>query len=470
MIRAFVFGVYLLMLSAAGAQPVVLNHDEKFIAGDGDAEDFFGVSIAGGEGNRVLIGAMYNDGQGEDTGAAYLFDSFLDSQLFKLEAPDAGEGDRFGNAVAMNNQTLAVGAYLHDGPMRDMGAVYLFDRDTGAFVTKLMPEWLSEDAEFGRSLAIDNDLLVVGAPVHDTNGIGNSGLALVYDISDPSSPELVTQLIPSDPGASDYFGFRVDIDGDLVGVTAINHETGTSFCNSGAAYLFDAVSGEQYARLIADDLECEAYFGYDIALNSEVMLVSSLQHEHVQYQEGAVFGFSIVQPRAPYQMYEVLGIDGVFGYVDDDFGESVAIDGPHGIIGHDEFSGDRGRASGAAYAINLYTGELVYQLVPSVSRAFDAMGRSVDVVNGRVYIGAIGDETNGRNAGAAYMFQVGVPGPCSFADRTVPYGVIDADDAYGIWIEFLTQSPTVDIAHPIGELNFYDFSLMLELYLRGCPD
>ncbi len=456
-------------LTPAHAQPVDIEQDEKYAPGDGQAGDWFGSAVAAGTGNRLLIGAIYDNEMGEDAGSAYLFDSVRDEQLLKLVGSDSGPGDRFGQTVAINESVICVGSRYHDGIGQDSGAVYLFDRESGLELAKLEPDDLIGGDRFGTDIAIDGDLLVIGASEHDTDGISRAGAVYVYDISTPGSPELMNKLVAEDRAISDLFGFSVDIHNGLIGIGALYHEPGSSFCNTGAAYIFDAFSGEQLSRIIPDDLECEDIFGWDIAISREVLLVSAIDHEHTRFQRGAVYGYSILTPEAPHQLYEIQGVTGAFGSVDNGFGWSLAVDGPHGVIGQTQYSGDgAGANSGAAFVINLFTGELEYKLEPNNPDFGDQAGQSVDVLNGRVFTGAVGDDTHGESSGAAYMFRVPTPGPCSFADRTIPYGVIDTTDANAFYYEFFLRRPEVDIAHPIGELDYFDFALMLELYRRGC--
>src|SRR5690606_4572573 len=67
----------------------------KVMAADGAAQDWFGraVDLAG---DRLVVGALYADAVGEDSGAAYVFDAQTGEQLYKLVASDGAANDQFG--------------------------------------------------------------------------------------------------------------------------------------------------------------------------------------------------------------------------------------------------------------------------------------------------------------------------------------------------------------------------------------
>jgi len=108
----------------------------KLLAGDAQADDWFGWSVAI-SGDYAIVGAYGEDGGTGDprteAGAAYIFhrtgDGTWDSGL-KLAAPDAQENDRFGRSVAISGEYAIVGAREEDGgsgdPRTDSGAAYIF--------------------------------------------------------------------------------------------------------------------------------------------------------------------------------------------------------------------------------------------------------------------------------------------------------------------------------------------------------
>ncbi len=77
-------------------------------------------------GDALLIGAPFDDLNAVNAGAAYVFDVAGGTLRATVHNPGPGDGDQFGNAVALAGTTLLVGAWLDDGVQRDMGAVHVF--------------------------------------------------------------------------------------------------------------------------------------------------------------------------------------------------------------------------------------------------------------------------------------------------------------------------------------------------------
>ena len=122
-----------------------------------------------------------------DGGATY-------DELAKLTAADAAAGDEFGFSVAIDGNTIVVGAYQRDsgGP----GAAYVFRTDDGGAtyveIAKLTAADAASGDEFGYSVAIDGSTVVVGAWKDDDAG-SKSGSAYVFDANAPTSQPTTSQ-------------------------------------------------------------------------------------------------------------------------------------------------------------------------------------------------------------------------------------------------------------------------------------
>ena len=155
---------YVLRTSDGGATYVEVA---KLTAADAAAEDFFGFSVAI-DGNTVVVGARYDDDAGSMSGSAYVFRTSdggaTYDQVAKLTAADAAAEDQFGVSVAIDGDTIVIGAYKDNS---GRGSVYVFrTTDGGATygqVAKLTASDAAEDDYFGRSVAIDGNTVVVGA-------------------------------------------------------------------------------------------------------------------------------------------------------------------------------------------------------------------------------------------------------------------------------------------------------------------
>jgi hypothetical protein len=156
---------------------VVWSQQQKLVAGDGEADDYFGFPVAV-SGNTALIGADAADiGSNDEQGAAYVFTRSGGSwsQQQKLLASDGAAGDYFGVSVSLDENTALVGAYaagISDNPAQ--GAAYVFSRFGSAWIweQKLIAgngapgvgdalDW------FGYAVALHGDTALVGAVLAD---------------------------------------------------------------------------------------------------------------------------------------------------------------------------------------------------------------------------------------------------------------------------------------------------------------
>jgi len=181
----------------AGAVYVFTRFDNKWsqqaklTAADGRETDIFGVRVAL-SGDTALISARRDDDDimGVDAGSAYVFvrSGTTWKQQQKLTAPDGAEDDRFGRSVALLGDTALVGAIFQDDKGENSGSAYLFERNdkTWFYKAKLTADDGAANDVFGWSLALSRDTAIVGASRDDDNG-SESGSAYVFDIHDISN-------------------------------------------------------------------------------------------------------------------------------------------------------------------------------------------------------------------------------------------------------------------------------------------
>ncbi len=103
--------------------------EQKLTASDGAANDYFGFSVAI-SGDTALVGAVYDDDNGSESGSAYLYERQADgswSETAKLTASDAASFDNFGISVAIDGDTALVGAYGDNDNGQYTGSAYIYD-------------------------------------------------------------------------------------------------------------------------------------------------------------------------------------------------------------------------------------------------------------------------------------------------------------------------------------------------------
>jgi trimeric autotransporter adhesin len=297
---------------------------------------------------------------------------------------------------------------------------------------------------FGASIAISEDTMVVGAPSEDSNAVGpfrgediasaaendaaqNAGAAYVF-VRNGELWELRAYLKPSNTAVGALFGTMVAISGDTIVIGArgdASSPTGdTTTFASGSAYVFTRRRNRwsQTAQLKASNAGAGDNFGAAVAIDDDTIVVgapgegSSLTgvnnafDNNSAYGSGAAYVFVRADDSWPQQSY--LKPDRVFA--GDNFGSSVAISGDRVVIGaigddsgatgvNDEAQREAQSASGAAYAFlrerELWTQDAYFK--PSVCRAGDSFGYSVAIAGDSVVVGAPGSS---QGEGAAYVF------------------------------------------------------------------
>ena len=127
-----------------------------------------------------IVDSVENE-NGVDAGAAYLFDTKTGQRLAKILPDDGAAGDEFGRDLAISGDTIVVGARLDDDIGNSSGAAYVFVRSAGIWTqqTKLFGDDTAAFDEFGSSVSISGETVVVGAPLTD-EAISASGSAYVF--------------------------------------------------------------------------------------------------------------------------------------------------------------------------------------------------------------------------------------------------------------------------------------------------
>lgn len=187
----------------------------------------FGYSIALST-DTLAVGAHLEAG----SGAVHLFgrDGERWTQGPVLRAPAPGSNDLFGSALALDGETLAVGAHLADGAHENGGAVYIYRRRSGVWSepVRLEPTPGGAEHRFGRSVALANDILAAGAYLEDGGGTGvrrsaepgavraaESGAVYVYTRSGDDWTQHA-YIKAGNADAGDMFGYAVAVSGDTL--------------------------------------------------------------------------------------------------------------------------------------------------------------------------------------------------------------------------------------------------------------
>lgn len=248
----------------------------ELAAGDGMPGDGFGSSIAI-SGDVLVIGAPGDDDQGEHSGSAYVFtrSNGTWSEVVKLTASDGEDRDFFGSAVAVAGDFALIGARDDDDNGGDSGSVYVFQRSDESWseTAKLHPSDGSAGDKFGNDVAMDGDVAVVGAFQGDSD-VPGTGSAYVFERSTDTWTE-ATKLAATENMEGTYFGRTVAVDGDLAVIGAPGPFGGEGQL-PGTVYVFDG--GAQWAQVAAftpNDTEPKDGYARDVAVAGSVVVVGA---------------------------------------------------------------------------------------------------------------------------------------------------------------------------------------------------
>jgi hypothetical protein len=390
--------------------------------------DDFGMAVAV-DGFVALIGAPLRAGMAGDQGVAfvYTFDGSAWNEGPNLQASDGADGDHLGHVVGLSGNLAIAGAYVHDALGPDSGAAYVFDRTNGNQLAKLVPPVAPADNyQFGQAVAIDGTTAVVGAPGAD------DGTGAVYVFDGQSSWAQVATLTAVNGTDTDQFGLSVAIDGNVIVVGAPGDDDGEAFVyeKSGGQW---SNATEDANLMPSDGTTVGDAFGWSLDVSGSRIVVGAPFHDEGTTIDGAAYVFeeppggwagTLSQPRS------MVGCDE--GTQPVDFGFSVAIEARVVIVGSRR---DTGPDTGRAHAFRFFSGadpqwRYLKALTQQDGAAGDLMGWSVALSGGLAVVGAPGHDIGG----GFYEFQGfgGCPGPGDIDDDGT-IGINDFLDMLAAW-------------------------------------
>ncbi|MEM7339539.1 MAG: hypothetical protein AAF467_12880 [Actinomycetota bacterium] len=207
----------------SGAAYVYRRSDEdwagqKLVASDAARSDYFGWAVDV-DASTVVVSARGDDDHGVGSGAVYVFEPAADGSWaeHKLTASNAASGDSFGDAVAIDGGTIAVGAPFAIIDDRQVGTAYTYTRglDGGWDEQELGSRTLRNHTTYGYAVDVDGDVVAVGAPgvVHGPDWVGSvfrhgpavgrlcDGLPVTVDLNLGDTPTDRADVILGTPGS-----------------------------------------------------------------------------------------------------------------------------------------------------------------------------------------------------------------------------------------------------------------------------
>jgi alpha-tubulin suppressor-like RCC1 family protein len=437
-----------------------------FVAADGTTElHYSGLKVFDATGKTLPARMAAVDDQVQvridDYGAVYPVTIDPIAQQAYVKASNTEADDWFSLSVAIDGDTVVVGVpgedsattgingNQADNSANSAGAAYVFVRSGTTWIQQAYLKASNTEAgdNFGVSVAISGDTVVVGAYTEDSAATGINGNqadnstafagAVYVFLRSGTTWTQQAYLKASNTGVDDLFGWSVAVSGDTVVVGAISEDSAATGINgnqadntaltAGAAYVFlrSGTTWTQQAYLKASNTETVDRFGYSVSISGDTVVVGASQEDsaatgvngnqadNTAADSGAAYVFVRSGTVWIQQAYLKASNTGTAAW----FGSSVAIDGDTVVVGARE-EDNTAIDSGAAYVF-VRSGTTWTQqayLKASNTEASDFFGSSVAISGDTVVVGASQEDSaatgvNGNqadntatDAGAAYVF------------------------------------------------------------------
>lgn len=454
-----------------------------------EAGDRFGQSVAISW-DTIVVGAPnedsgatgvngdQSDNSAVESGAAYVFirSSGGWSQQAYLKASNTDAGDRFGYWVAISDETLVVSAIgessnatgvngnQSDNSAMSSGAAYVFIRNGATWTQQayIKASNTNTNDEFGVSVAIDHDTIIVGAQGEGSGSTGVNGNQMDNSAPGSGAAYVLTRigtvwaqqayLKASNAGAFDGFGWSVAISGETIIVSAPREDSNATGVNSnqssnsagdsGATYVFArfASTWSQQAYLKASNTGSSDRFGVSVGISGDTVVVGAhceqsnatgvngSQFDNSANESGAAYVFvrsGLTWSQQAYLKASNTDAGDLFGWSVAIADETIVIGARYecsNAVGVDGIQlNNSNQNSGAVYVFARSGTSWTQQayIKASNSGVHDAFGQCVAISEDTFVVGAWEEDSNANiingneadnsapNSGATYVYNIG---------------------------------------------------------------
>lgn len=349
-----------------------------------------------------------------------------------------GKGNRFGSAIALDGDRLAIGAegkdtvYLFTGASGDFSGGLTFQKklatETGAVNMPKLGDW-----QFGGAIDLDGNALVVGA-YHS----GSAGEVFLFnDVGKDFSGLTYTKSLTNNGQFNDGFGKSVALEGDHLAVGAWGKDFQNA-PNSGAVYLYTGASNN-FSKLTlkrtidnfdsifkANPLASQARFGNSIALDNDRLVVGATDWvAETGSGRGTVYLFTGATDNFTNLTLQqkLTDIDTKPAIANNAFGVSVALDGNRLAVGEAWRNGE----SGVLHIFTVQEGFSGWTWQKTLTGSSQGLfGTAVTLDGDRMAVGSIFQD---NTAGAVHLY-TGLSNPVSININEAAFNASPAEDSY----------------------------------------
>lgn len=285
------FAALALLAAAAQAQTAdwaesqrILPAEPAFLQGTGRA-----IAV---DGARMALGDPADD-EGSSAGAGSVSWFQRGGELYtlqaRLRAPTIAPGDFYGSALDLQGAVLAVGAPGREsGVSQDNGEVLVYALAAGgATLSATLAGPPADNAQFGAALSLDQGRLAVGAPGED----GGRGAVYVYG-SLGGAWTLVQRLQPAELVVGDQYGASVSLRGNRL-VVGAPQRTAAGLLNAGSAYVYDQSLLGWLLAVRSDGAAADARLGASLAQDASRVVVGAPGANLAQVWTGGLGSYAL---------------------------------------------------------------------------------------------------------------------------------------------------------------------------------
>ena len=320
------------------------------------------------------------------------------TETLRLVGDDTTVGDNFGFDVAIDSDLVAIGAPFDNIVNPDAGSAYTFDAVTGEQTAKFTTPFLGSFGDnFGTSVDLRGNNLVVGAPREDAVTTLSGIIYGFNGISGQAGP----QLTPVATGGGTPVGHSLGEDIDWSDQLLVSGSRGDTALTSGggSVHVFDAASLALLGKLFPEDPGFADNFGSSVGASGSLVVVGSPFDDDSADDAGSAYLFD---GGSGQQLFKWAPAD--LG-ANDLFGEFVAIDGDRALIGAPFLNGPDFENSGAVYVYDTGTGELVERLTSPDPGFNFRFGDGLAIAGPYVLIGeSLGRNSQGVLSGVVHVY------------------------------------------------------------------
>jgi hypothetical protein len=263
------------------------------------------------------------------------------TQLAHLGGSDGAEDDQFGNSVAIDGNTVVVGARNKSiGDNEVQGQAYVFIRPENGWsdmteVARLSPSDGGDYYQFGWKVAVSGDTIAVSAPSVGIGGVASAGKIYIFEKPETGWHNMTQTavLTVSDPDDYTYLGWSLAMEGDTIVAGTPGKDKGPSLW-VGAVYIFIRQGAHwsdmtQSAKLTASDGASNDMLGESVAFDGETIVAGAFHDDNYR---GSAYVFT--KPAGGWvNNTEDAKLTASDGAQSDWFGEGVAINADTVVVG-----------------------------------------------------------------------------------------------------------------------------------------